>query len=315
MSDLPATLSPNAALLELSVSLLPPPEQDLLRYLAPLTSFDDELVNAVAADCGTAGDVTLARLARYPFLLKVRDRPGRYRIRDDMRRVLLGSWWDGQPSGSVPPDLAALCERLAGRLAQTPDTDQAELVGLRLFAAPRQGMEEWKQLYAAADKRFDLVRCRFLIGMLGWMAAVDPEVDAVCADYQAYVEGRSLWTDEWYRTASFLLPAAGGGAFEARVRGDQGRLLELQGSGGYGKTMHVRWLIARRCVPAQARIPCARLDFDPGEPLAATREPYPVLLAMADQLDRQRPGGAFASSSGPTPPIWSACTAGCRPPP
>ena len=293
MSDLPATVSPNASLLELSVSLLPAPERRLLMYLAPLTSFDDELVDAVAGQCGAAGHATLAGLLRYPFVLKVRDRPGRYRIRDDMRRVLLGSWWDGQPSGAVPADLAALCERLAGRLAETPETDQAELVGLRLFAAPRPGMEEWKELYAAADKRFDLVRCRFLIGMLGWMAAVDPEVDAVCADYQAYVEGRSLWTDEWYRTASFLLPAASGEAFEALLRDDQGRVLELQGSGGYGKTMHVRWLIARRCVPAQARIPCARIDFDAVDPIAATREPYLVLLAMADQLDRQLPGDAF----------------------
>ena len=293
MSDLPATVSPNASLLELSVSLLPAPERRLLMYLAPLTSFDDELVDAVADQCGAAGHATLAGLLRYPFVLKVRDRPGRYRIRDDMRRVLLGSWWDGQPSGSVPSDLAALCEYLAARLAQTPETDQAELVGLRLFADPRPGIEAWKQLYAAADKRFDLVRCRFLIGTLGWMAAVDPEVDAVCADYQAYVEGRSLWTDEWYRTASFLLPAASGEAFEALLRGDQGRVLELQGSGGYGKTMHVRWLIARRCVPAQARIPCARIDFDAVDPIAATREPYLVLLAMADQLDRQLPGDAF----------------------
>ena len=60
-----------------------------------------------------------------------------------------------------------------------------------------------------------------------------------------------------------------------------------------GKTMHVRWLIARRCVPAKARIPCARIDFDQVDPIAATREPYLVLLAMAEQLDRQLPGDAF----------------------
>ncbi|HEX6519035.1 MAG TPA: hypothetical protein VF070_03355, partial [Streptosporangiaceae bacterium] len=70
-------------------------------------------------------------------------------------------------------------------------------------------------------------------------------------------------------------------------------VLELRGSGGYGKTMHVRWLIARRCVPAAARIPCARIDFDAVDPIAATREPYLVLLAMAEQLDRQLPGDAF----------------------
>ena len=70
-------------------------------------------------------------------------------------------------------------------------------------------------------------------------------------------------------------------------------MLELQGFGGYGKTMHVRWLIARRCVPADARIPCARIDFDAIDPVAAIREPYLILLEMAEQLDRQLPGDAF----------------------
>ncbi len=293
MSDPPATISANLSPLSVSLSLLPAPERDLLRRLSPLTSFDDEIVSEVAAGHRPGEVATLASLVRYPFVLKVRGRPGRHRIRDDMRRVLLDSWWDGQPSSAVPADLAALCDRLAGRLEQKPGTDEAELVGLRLFAAPQEALEEWKQLYATADKCFDLVRCRFLIGMLGWMAAVDPEVDAVREDYQAYVDGRSLWTDDWYRSGPFLLPAASGEAFEALLGGDQGRVLELQGSAGYGKTMHVRWLIARRCVPANARIPCARIDFDAVDPIAATREPYLVLLAMADQLDRQLPGDAF----------------------
>jgi tetratricopeptide (TPR) repeat protein len=293
MSDPPATMPGNLSPLAVSLSLLPAPERDLLKYLAPLTSFDDDIAREVAPGHGPGEAATLTSLAGYPFVFKVRDRPGRYRIRDDMRRVLLDSWWSGQPSGAAPPDLAALCERLAGRLAEKPDTDPAEVVGLRLFAAPREALDQWKQLYAKADKRFDLVRCRFLIGMLGWMAAVDPEVDAVREDYQAYAEARSLWTDDWYRTGPFLLPAASGVAFEALLRGDQGRVLELQGSGGYGKTMHVRWLIARRCVPAQPRIPCARIDFDEVDPIAATREPYLILLAMADQLDRQLPGDAF----------------------
>ncbi|HEX6526890.1 MAG TPA: hypothetical protein VF070_43780, partial [Streptosporangiaceae bacterium] len=293
MSDLPATISRNASPLSVALALLPAAERDLLRHLAPLTSFDGEIVGEVAAGHGPGEAATLTDLIRYPFVRKLRGRPGRYRIRDDMRRVLLDSWWDGQLSGTAPPDLTALCERLATFMSDKQDTDRAEVVGLRLFAAPHEALEEWKRLYATADKHFDLVRCRFLIGMLGWMTAVDPEVDAVREDYHAYVEGRSLWTDEWYRTGPFLLPAASDEAFEALLRGDQGRVLELRGYGGYGKTMHVRWLIARRCVPAEARIPCARIDFDAVDPIAATREPYLVLLAMANQLDRQLPGDAF----------------------
>jgi tetratricopeptide (TPR) repeat protein len=295
MSDPPVTFPGNASPLLTSLSVLPAAHRNLLTRLAPLTSFDDEIVGELAADNRPDEAATLASLVRYPYVLKVRGRPGWHRIRDDMRRVLLDSWWNGQPSGTAPGDLVALCERLARRLEAKPDTDKAELVALRLFAAPHEALEEWKQLYATADNCFDLARCRFLIGMLGWMATVDPEVDAVREDYQAYVDGRSLWTDEWYRTGSFLLPAASGEAFEALLRGDQGRVLELQGSGGLGKTMHIRWLIARRCVPAEARIPCACIDFDAVDPIAATREPYLVLLAMADQLDRQLPGDAFGT--------------------
>jgi tetratricopeptide (TPR) repeat protein len=293
MSDPPVGVPGNASPMLISLSLLAAADRDLLTRLAPLTSFDDEIVSEVEAGHGPGEVAALASLVRYPYVLKVRGRPGRHRIRDDMRRVLLDSWWNGQPPGAVPPDLAALCDRLALLLDGKPDTDPAELVGLRLFAAPHEALEEWKQLYAMADNRFDLARCRFLIGMLGWMATVYPEVDAVREDYQAYVDGRSLWTDDWYRTASFLLPAASGEAFEALLRGDRGRVLELQGSVGYGKTMHIRWLIARRCVPAQARIPCARIDFDAVDSIAATREPYLVLLAMANQLDLQLPGDAF----------------------
>ena len=230
MSDLPTAVPENASLLALSLSLLPAPERNLLTRLAPLNSFDDEILAVVAREAGGAGDVTVADLARYPYVLRVRGRSGRYRIRDDMRRVLLDSWWEERRSGAVPPDLAALCDRLAGWLEEkSPETDQADLIGLRLFARPHEALGQWRQLYAQADDCFDLAQCRFLIGMLGWMAAVDPEVDAVRDNYQAYVDGRSLWTDEWYRSGPFLLPVASDEAFEALLQGDRGQVLELRG--------------------------------------------------------------------------------------
>lgn len=147
MSDPPVTLPGNASPLLISLSLLPAADRDLLRRLAPLTSFDDEIVGELTAGRGPAEAATLASLVRHPYVLKVRGRPGWHRIRDDMRRVLLDSWWDGQPSGTVPPGLAALCEDLARPLAAKPDTDKtdidkAELVGLRLFVDPHEALGE-----------------------------------------------------------------------------------------------------------------------------------------------------------------------------
>ena len=292
MNARPSAAPQHSALLATSLWLTPEPEHALLRHLTPLASFDDTVVGMVGRDIGS-GEVTLEDLAEYPFVLEVRNKPGRYRIRDDMRRVLLNTWWEGQPSGTVPDDLSRFCERLAGRLERIRGTDPAEVLGLRLFADPPHALEEWERLYAEADMRFDLVRCQSLIRMLGWVATVSPEVDAVREDHETYLAARGLWTDEWYRTGPFVLPATSREVFDSLLDGDRGRVLELQGFGGYGKTMHLRWLIARRCVPAGARIPCARVDFDAVDLLAATREPYLVLLELADQLDRQLSGDAF----------------------
>jgi hypothetical protein len=49
MSDQPATMSRSVSPLSVTLSLLPAAERDLLRYLAPLTSFDDEIAGEVAA--------------------------------------------------------------------------------------------------------------------------------------------------------------------------------------------------------------------------------------------------------------------------
>ena len=72
MSDPPSAVLENASLLALSLSLLPAPDRDLLKHLAPLTSFDQQILDTIAHRSGVAGDATLARLAEDPSILKVR---------------------------------------------------------------------------------------------------------------------------------------------------------------------------------------------------------------------------------------------------
>ena len=58
-----------------------------------------------------------------------------------------------------------------------------------------------------------------------------------------------------------------------------------------GKTIFLRWLIARYCIPAPHNIPVARLDFD-FLPSLATIEKHPWLLLqpLAVQLNEQLAG-------------------------
>jgi hypothetical protein len=275
--------------MELYRSLLPSSHHELLRRCALLDTFDGDITAYLSPD----GNVGLDDLLDYPFIYKVRGQPGSYRLREDIRHWLMESWWEGQPPDAVPPGLSRICADLVKRLEQNPAADDATVVGLLLFVNYQAALGQWRNLYQAADVGFDLLRCRSLIGMLTWMATVSPEVEAMREDFQAYADTRSLWTDEWYRTSSFEPPGGSVAAFESLLRSDSGRMLELRGFGGYGKTTHLRWLIARRCATGEPRIACARIDFDTVDPVAATRDPYLVLLEMADQLDRQLPGDAF----------------------
>ena len=285
--------APDSSLLAASLALLPPAHRSLLQRYALVGSLDEAIARELGRDLVPAADTTLAELAEYPFIARLPDRPGRYRIRDDVRRKLIESWWDGQPLDRVPAGLAKLSADLAGRLEQVASADRGDVVALRLFAAPKDGLKEWRDLYGEADRRFDLAQCRSLIATLGWIAAVSPTVERTREKYQTDVEARSLWMDDWYRTESFLLPAVSRTAFRSLMGDGRGRMLEIRGRGGYGKTMHIRWLVARNCVVAQPRVPCARIDFQVVDPLAAACEPHLALLEMADQLDRQMPGDAF----------------------
>jgi hypothetical protein len=271
------------------LSLLPPADYETLKRCSLLGRFDAELFGELTADVPDAP--SLEELRRYPFVTEVRRREGWFRLRDDARRALSDAWWQGRSPDSVPPALTDLTQRLIERLRAGSVVDPDELIRLAMFADPEVALSRWVELYKSADAQFDLARCRALLGILAPMVPVSANVAQTFDEHQAYLDARELWTAEWYQSMTFLVPEASHDTFQALLDGASGRMLELRGMGGYGKTSHLEWLIARRCVPA--RIPCARIDFDVVDELTATREPWLVLLEMADQLGRQLPGGGF----------------------
>ena len=185
------------------------------------------------------------------------------------------------------------CAHFRSASSSTTATEsEVETLYHELIVDPGHALERFQALYRAADADFDLARCEDLIDVVTErLALLDVDAAALCNRYRRRLRSRTMWLADWHRTTRFLPPAGSADAVDALLSGDPGRVLVLWSTGGMGKSSHVRWLIARRCVPEDYA--CARIDFDEIPPLLATREPALLLLEAARQLDQQLPEAPF----------------------
>jgi cellulose synthase operon protein C len=283
-------------------SFAPVGERELLKRAAVVRTFDRPLFDTVLA-----GDVSGRDLPSFEEFVKAHDieplprEKAVFQIRRGARRTHWQAWWAEDPDGtSIPGPLRRFLKELVEyyEKAQNPVEVLAHLALLDEPGAHALFVE----LFRSADQRFDLAGCQDLIDVLS-----DPErasfigADLVAAreDRAAYLGARSLWSTEYYKTESFLEPEGVRATFEALFEGRGARVLDLHAPGGRGKTMQLRWLIARQLVPEVERVPghpfgngriaCAKVDFDFIDPVNATRYPWLVLLEAAAQLNDQMP--------------------------
>ena len=151
------------------------------------------------------------------------------------------------------------------------------------------------ELYDAADQVHDLSGCQVLLDVLQSryrLPVLDQDLLDLRHDLSAYLGARNLWSTDYYQSAPYVSRPALEQALEDLLRGRGGRILQLHAADGMGKSMQLRWFIARRCVPAPHRIPCVRIDLDVVAS-AATWHPWLLLVEMAAQLDPQLPYGPF----------------------
>src|SRR5207244_2284181 len=98
---------------------------------------------------------------------------------------------------------------------------------------------------------------------------------------RARLNARILWADDFYRTGRYLERAELTRVLKGLLGLEDPRhwALQLYAQGGAGKTMFLRWTVARVCVPRH--LPVARLDFDNPETVALVQEPWRLTLALA----------------------------------
>lgn|GEM_PF-917879 len=269
-----------------------PPASPLLRRAALLRWFDRELFERVlAADLPDAPD--WEAFIASPDVERLRGEPVRYALRDDAARAGLEAW------KQQPEEARAFSAKLA---AYFEPIDPLERFTHLVLADPARALEEFLRLYREADEAFDLAQCDTLIRIVrhrnGLFPSLIPQAlrDAL-DDREQYYRSRTLFADDYWRTMAFVERPSLVRHFE-EWQGDTRRwILHLYGKGGFGKTMFIRWLIARRCVREidGRRIPVARLDSDRLDLPSLSRWPWLVLLPVARQLNVQLPGSPFLS--------------------
>jgi cellulose synthase operon protein C len=298
----------------ISLSLIAPAEQGLLRGCAIVRTFDEKLVDDYfrpQVPSATKEAVPFTLLTSHDFVQRVPRSDGVYYLQPATQKKYYDGWWESSdvPRSEVPAALRELSVRLLEHYAALGDEGKLDVLAQQAFVDKNKACDLFEELYKAADTAFDLARCRDIIDVLtGFENVLGPDLARRLNDTNRYLQSRSLWATEYYQTVSYYdrkelsseLESFLTANTEPADESDVGKkwILHLHAPGGMGKTMFVRWLIARRCVPLPHTIPCGRVDFDFVNRSTANQHRWLLFLEIARELEVQIPGNYFHSLIG-----------------
>lgn len=292
IGELTSLLQSGDSLEQALESLLPEGERELLKRCAAVHVFDASLFDVLRAAPPSVQDVTLDDLITRGHVERVPGREDLFRLPARLRQEHYARWRADDESGSVVPEALKPLSRELVRYLRDVRGEDHELLYHELVVAPEEALARFEELYRDADERFDLTSCQDLLDVLTErLELIGPQGAVLRNRYRARLRTRSMWLDEWYRSARFLLPARSAAAIDDLMDGGSGRVLMLWGDGGMGKSSHLRWMIARRC--ALEGNPLAYVDFDDVDAVVAANEPSLLLVEAASQLDQQLPDRPF----------------------
>ncbi|HKP84355.1 MAG TPA: peptidoglycan-binding protein [Pyrinomonadaceae bacterium] len=294
----------------ISLSLISPAERELLRRCAVVRTFDEELVDTYFRPQVPGADeqtIPFSALTRHEFVQRVPRTEDVYVLLSATRKQYYDSWWESpdhpQISRSeVPESLRKLSESLIKHYAKLGNAGKLDLLAQQAFGDKAKTFDLFDELYKKADSAFDLARCRDIINVLtGRENVLGPKLAQYLNDTDHYLQARSRWATEYYQTVNYYnrkeLCDELQSFLRANAKPEPGNkwILHLHAPGGMGKTMFVRWLISRRCVPRPYTIPCGRIDFDFIDRITVSQHRWRLFLNIARDLEEQIPGNYFHS--------------------
>jgi hypothetical protein len=225
---------------------------------------------------------------------------GLFRLSDQARAEHLKNW---QLEDRSLDSLRVFSRELLKYYRRQQRASELDLLSHESVTEPRNALRRFESLYKEADKAFDLGRCQALVRTLSELddlqigtrqvslKLLSPELRAACDTHSIYLESRSRFAEEFYQTASyyqrqrFIEPFLSLG--KKAKQSNSKWIVHIYGDGGMGKTMLLRWLVARYWVPRPICIPVARIDFDQVANTHLGTHPWLLLLRIAEQLNRQ----------------------------
>jgi tetratricopeptide (TPR) repeat protein len=271
----------------------------LLRRAAFVRVFDPTMFVAVLAPNATEAD--FETFAAQPSIEKVSENI--YRMKAAAAAEQLDQWCAGG-NAEIIQFSKTVYDYLRGR----SDARPAEVLRFQIPHDPAGALIEFNRLFDLADKTFEIAECHSLLQMLKDLDNFDggrrtvplkllsPELRSACDDLLPYVTARGRFIEEFVKSASYLERKYLRDRAENFLTGDREWVLPVFGAGGSGKTIFLRWLLSRYCIPRPRRIPVAKLDLDEINIGRLRQYPELLFLPLAEQLDRQLPS-RFGDSS------------------
>ena len=267
-----------ADLLQRAMAALRPPETgELLARCALARSFDKELFDAVLkAGFERVSAAAFETFVAQPEICVISRAEKTYAVVPPERARLLKAW-------SQKPDEA---ERWNRQLADWYERNRpADLVSrlYHLVAVSKEDAQRFfEENFDAAEARFDLSTCYSLIQGLKERESLGEALSAALQLRVRAYRFRSYFSDEYYRTATYFDRDEPFKTFQGVFENGGAWLVHPYATGGMGKTMFLRWLVARYLVPR--RVWCARVDFDDLRFDAVKEQPWLLLVAIAQQF-------------------------------
>jgi hypothetical protein len=277
-------LAPGANLCEL---LLSDEQRRLFELLQLPRRFDRSLcVELLQPAAAVASTTALDALIQTGLVQPVAGRAGWWQVSERRLAAPTATAADWAPLG---PRWRQLHQELAHWFERFGADGELEALYHRLCSQEAGGEATWGLQYDAARDGFNLARCETLLQLLDECARfVSPELAMRGTRERGLLAARAAFADDHLRTSRYLERAPLLRAFEALLQDRQHFILQLHAPGGSGKTMFLRWLGPRWCLPHG--VPIARVDFDFLDASERGLASAFMLGKLAERLDPQLPG-------------------------
>jgi len=266
----------------LRVAFRSPSDISVQRAAAIVPSFDRDTFAALSS--GADFDA----FVKHSFVEPVPGTEKTYRVSRDYRDTLLSGWIGTNEWRECNTSLARFFHD------RIHEGSADELRHLAALGADREDEAHrlFVKLYDDADAKVDLSRCTYLLDLVSDpLSRHSDPFNQTIKERRARLRSRQMWAEEYFRTIPYYerKPLADG--LEELMKDAGPWMLQIYAGGGMGKTMFVRWLLARHFVPKG--VPCARLDFDFEQPSWLSQRPWRLVLKIARQLNEQMPDAPF----------------------